>query len=125
MLCNIYTPGYLLASCISEMVVIPGEYGQVSILPMHSPFLTLIKTGIIEITTGKMKQRYFVFRGVVEVNHKEVRILSDFVSDIRFVDNIESLGKKISILEQKENKNEKEILYYKELLGFLKKNKHK
>jgi F-type H+-transporting ATPase subunit epsilon len=63
----------------AEFVVLPGEAGELGIYPRHTPLITRIKPGTVEITPpgGGEKQLIFVAGGVLEVQPKVVTVLAD------------------------------------------------
>jgi F-type H+-transporting ATPase subunit epsilon len=63
----------------AEFVVLPGEAGELGIYPRHTPLITRIKPGTVEITPagGGEKQLIFVAGGILEVQPKVVTVLAD------------------------------------------------
>jgi len=63
----------------AEFVVLPGEAGELGIYPRHTPLITRIKPGVVEITPagGGTKQLIFVAGGILEVQPKVVTVLAD------------------------------------------------
>ena len=63
----------------AEFVVLPGEAGELGIYPRHTPLITRIKPGMVEITPpgGGEKQTIFVAGGILEVQPKVVTVLAD------------------------------------------------
>jgi F-type H+-transporting ATPase subunit epsilon len=63
----------------AEFVVLPGEAGELGIYPRHTPLITRIKPGTVEITPagGGEKQLIFVAGGVLEVQPKVITVLAD------------------------------------------------
>ena len=53
----------------AEFVVLPGETGELGIYPRHTPLITRIRPGTVEITPagGGEKQMIFVAGGILEV----------------------------------------------------------
>ena len=69
------------ASIISsevEMVLIPGIDGDAGILPNHSPFMTTLRQGIVEVTfeEGNVK-RYLVEGGFADITQDKMTILAE------------------------------------------------
>ena len=63
----------------AEFVVLPGEAGQLGIYPRHTPLISRIKPGTVEITPagGGEKQYIFVQGGILEVQPKVITVLAD------------------------------------------------
>jgi len=63
----------------AEFVVLPGEAGELGIYPRHTPLITRIKPGTVEITPagGGEKLLIFVAGGILEVQPKVVTVLAD------------------------------------------------
>jgi len=63
----------------AAFVVLPGEVGELGIYPRHTPLITRIKPGTVEITPagGGEKQLIFVAGGILEVQPKVVTVLAD------------------------------------------------
>lgn len=61
----------------AEMVIAPGEAGELGILPEHMPLLTRIKPGTIRIRTGNDEEVIYVSGGMMEVQPDGVTVLAD------------------------------------------------
>ena len=63
----------------AEFVLLPGEAGELGIYPRHTPLITRIKAGTVEITPagGGEKQLIFVAGGILEVQPKVITVLAD------------------------------------------------
>ncbi len=63
----------------AEFVSIPGEGGELGILPQHTPLISLIKPGFVRITLPETKEvkQVFVAGGVIEVQPHLVTVLAD------------------------------------------------
>src|SRR5574340_283727 len=63
----------------AEMVVVPGEAGELGIAPRHAPLLTRIKPGSVRIKVPFQEDEevIFVSGGILEVQPHVVTILSD------------------------------------------------
>ncbi|OKH88643.1 ATP synthase F1 subunit epsilon [Thalassospira sp. TSL5-1] len=75
---ELVSPSALLKSEPVEMVVVPGTEGNFGVLPKHSPLISTIRPGVIDIYTGgKVSERIFVAGGVAEVNPERCTILAE------------------------------------------------
>lgn len=63
----------------AEFVVLPGESGELGIYPRHTPLITRIRPGTVEITPagGGAKELIFVAGGILEVQPKLITVLAD------------------------------------------------
>jgi F-type H+-transporting ATPase subunit epsilon len=63
----------------AEMVVAPGEAGELGILPEHTPLLTRIKPGTVRIIPGSdgAEEVIYVSGGMMEVQPDRVTVLAD------------------------------------------------
>ncbi|NJM10742.1 MAG: F0F1 ATP synthase subunit epsilon [Synechococcaceae cyanobacterium SM1_2_3] len=70
-----------------EMVVAPGELGELGILPRHSQLLTRLKPGQVRLKLlGGEEQLFYVSGGLLEVQPHVVTILSDTAERARDLD---------------------------------------
>ena len=76
---NIVSAEQSIFSGEAEMVVAPGESGELGILPQHAPLLTRIKPGVVKVKlVGKDEEEViYVSGGVLEVQPKALTILAD------------------------------------------------
>jgi F-type H+-transporting ATPase subunit epsilon len=62
----------------AEMVIAPGEAGELGILPEHAPLLTRIKPGTVRIQqAGGDEEVIYVSGGMMEVQPDRVTVLAD------------------------------------------------
>ena len=63
----------------AEFVALPGESGELGILPNHTPLITRIKAGAVRIKVpGKAEEEFvFVAGGILEVQPDHVTVLAD------------------------------------------------
>ena len=67
-------------SGLAEMVVVPGEMGELGIYPRHAPLLTRIKPGAVRIKLAEKQGEetlIYVSGGILEVQPNMVTILAD------------------------------------------------
>ena len=75
---NIVSAEQPIFSGDAEMVVVPGESGELGILPQHAPLLTRIKPGTVKVTlAGGIEELVFVSGGILEVQPKSLTILAN------------------------------------------------
>jgi len=63
----------------AKFVALPGENGELGILPRHTPFITRIKPGAVRIERADNGEEEFVFvaGGILEVQPGVVTVLAD------------------------------------------------
>ena len=63
----------------ARFVALPGENGELGILPRHTPLITRIKPGAVRIRRADNDEEEFVFvaGGILEVQPNRVTVLAD------------------------------------------------
>jgi F-type H+-transporting ATPase subunit epsilon len=63
----------------AEFVALPGESGELGILPRHTPLITRIKPGVVRIKLPGQaaEEQVFVAGGILEVQPNVVTVLAD------------------------------------------------
>ncbi|MCA2998556.1 MAG: F0F1 ATP synthase subunit epsilon [Rhodocyclaceae bacterium] len=75
---NIVSAEQSIFSGDAEMVVVPGESGELGILPLHTPLLTRIRPGTVKVKlAGGNEELVFVSGGILEVQPKALTILAN------------------------------------------------
>jgi len=66
-------------SGLAEFVVLPGEAGELGILPGHMPLMTRIKPGTVRVKLPhqEAEELFFVAGGLLEVLPNKVTVLAD------------------------------------------------
>jgi len=66
-------------SGLAEFVVLPGEAGELGILPGHMPLMTRIKAGTVRVKLPSQdsEELFFVAGGMLEVQPNRVTVLAD------------------------------------------------
>lgn len=60
-----------------DIVVAPGEAGEMGILPHHAPLLTGLKTGVLRVRQGGREEVFAISGGFMEVQPDLVTVLAD------------------------------------------------
>ena len=60
-----------------DEVIAPGIEGELTVLPMHAPLMTMIKPGIMRIVKGNEDIDMAITGGFLEVRNDRVTILAD------------------------------------------------
>jgi F-type H+-transporting ATPase subunit epsilon len=76
---EIVTPAKLMLSQEVHLVVVPGEGGNIGILPRHAPLLASLRPGTIDIHDEKMKviEKIFVEQGFVVITPERCTVLAE------------------------------------------------
>ena len=75
---ELVSPARLLLSVDVDMVVIPGAEGDFGVLPLHSPLVSSIRPGVINVYDGNdITQRIFVAGGFAEVTPEGCTVLAE------------------------------------------------
>ena len=62
----------------ADMVIAPGEAGELGILPEHMPLLTRVKPGTVRVQNeGSPEEVIYVSGGMMEVQPDRVTVLAD------------------------------------------------
>ena len=66
-------------SGLAEFVVLPGEAGELGILPGHASLITRIRPGVVRIKPPQQEQEELIFvaGGILEVQPSLVTVLAD------------------------------------------------
>ena len=68
----------MIFSGLAQFVVLPGEAGELGIMPGHMPLMTRIKPGAVRVQTQEGKEELiFVAGGLLEVQPNLVTVLAD------------------------------------------------
>ncbi|MBA4109163.1 MAG: F0F1 ATP synthase subunit epsilon [Leptothrix sp. (in: Bacteria)] len=97
----------LIFSGEATLVSLPGESGELGILPRHTPLITRIKAGAVRIQRADNNEEEFVFvaGGILEVQPGTVTVLAD--TAIRGKDLDESKANEAKRLAQEAVQNAK------------------
>jgi len=70
----------------ADIVVVPGEAGEMGILPNHAPLLSTLKMGLIKVRYQGQEQEYTVSGGIVEIQPDIITILADAAENVQEID---------------------------------------
>jgi F-type H+-transporting ATPase subunit epsilon len=84
--CEIVSQDRIVYQGEAQMVNLPGADGEMGILPNHSPLLTLLQFGVIDVKTSTGYLHFTVSGGVVEVQPDQVTILADAAENVEEID---------------------------------------
>jgi F-type H+-transporting ATPase subunit epsilon len=73
---ELVTPERLVFSGEAQQVVVPGMEGDFAVLAGHSPFISTLRPGILEVTLPQGRQRLLVKKGVAEADPARLTVLA-------------------------------------------------
>lgn len=74
---EIVTPESKSFSDDVDSVVIPGFEGEIGVLPMHAPLMTLLQPGELRVIKNGEETRLAVGEGFVEITQEKIAVLTD------------------------------------------------
>lgn len=74
---EIVTPERKVLSQEVDEVILPGQEGELGVLPGHTELLTLLRPGRLVFRNGGETLQYAVAGGFAEVGHTKVVVLAD------------------------------------------------
>ena len=98
----------------AKFVALPGENGELGILPRHTPLITRIRAGAVRIERADTGEEEFVFvaGGILEVQPGTVTVLAD--TAIRGSDLDEAKANEAKALAEEAMKNAKSDIDFAE-----------
>ena len=76
MILNIITQDRIIYQGKVSAVTLPGEKGELTVLPNHIPLITPLTEGKIKVQDANKKELFFeIESGVLEVNQVEMNVL--------------------------------------------------
>lgn len=84
--CEIVSQDRLVFEGDVDIVVAPGESGEMGILPNHAPLLTTLKYGILKVRSQNQEMDFTISGGIMEVQPYIVTILADAAENVQEID---------------------------------------
>ena len=84
--CEIVSQDRLVYEGEVDIVILPGEAGEMGILPNHAPLLSTLRYGILKVRAGGVEEYFTVAGGVVEVQPEIVTVLADSAENVEEID---------------------------------------
>lgn len=92
----------------AKFVALPGESGELGILPKHTPLITRIKPGAVRIERPDGTEEFvFVAGGILEVQPNRVTVLADTAIRGKDLDEAKALDAKKAAEEALRNAKDK------------------
>jgi F-type H+-transporting ATPase subunit epsilon len=109
---KIVTPEKSIFSSQADMIVLPGDEGEIGLLPAHIPLITMLKEGILKLyNRNQITSQIIVSKGYGQIFNDELLILTEFALDLAEADidkikkNVESLRDKLDRTQNADNRN--------------------
>jgi F-type H+-transporting ATPase subunit epsilon len=84
--CEIVSQDRLVYEDDVDIVVLPGEDGEMGVLPHHAPVLSTLRLGVIRVRKGGEEKVFTVTGGLVEIQPDLVTVLADAAENVEEID---------------------------------------
>lgn len=84
--CEIVSQDRLVFEGDVDIIVAPGEAGEMGILPNHAPLLTTLKYGILKVRRGDEELDFAISGGIMEIQPQIATILADAAENVEEID---------------------------------------
>ena len=74
---ELVSPEKLLLSKAVDMVTVPGTEGYMGVMAGHSPLVSTLRAGMIDMKDEGVDTRFFIRGGFVEINPGKVTVLAE------------------------------------------------
>lgn len=74
---DLVSPERLLLSTQADMVTVPGSEGYMGVMAGHSPLVTTLRAGMIDVATDGKDDRYFIRGGFAEIGPAKITVLAE------------------------------------------------
>ena len=74
---SVISPEKVLFEGSARSVVAPAFDGEMGILPMHAPLMTLLGNGMLRLETVEGERRFAVQGGFLQVVDNQVRVVTE------------------------------------------------
>ena len=80
-------------SGLVEFIVLPGEAGELGVLPGHAPLLSRLHPGMLRLkpSASAPEENFFISGGLVEIQPTHVTVLADIVVRAKGMDEAKAL----------------------------------
>ena len=74
---DLVSPERRLLSTEADMVTVPGTEGYMGVMAGHSPLVSTLRAGMIDVNSGGKDDRYFIRGGFAEVGPAKITVLAE------------------------------------------------
>ena len=83
---QIITPEKIFFSGEADYVSAPGVQGEFGVLPGHSPLVSVLKAGVVQVRKNGETQRFAIREGVAEVTSSHCIILAELAQSLEGIE---------------------------------------
>jgi F-type H+-transporting ATPase subunit epsilon len=84
--CEIVSQDRMVFEGEADIVIVPGENGELGILPNHAPLLSTLRYGILTIRYQGREEHFTIAGGLVEIQPDIITILADAAENVGEID---------------------------------------
>jgi F-type H+-transporting ATPase subunit epsilon len=74
---DLVSPEKLLLSAQADMVTVPGTEGYMGVMAGHSPVVTTLRAGMIDVNVNGTDDRYFIRGGFAVIGPTKINVLAE------------------------------------------------
>ncbi len=84
--CEIVSQDRMVWEGDADIVIVPGEGGDMGILPNHAPLLSTLRFGFLKVRSKDKEEIFTVAGGVIEVQPDLITVLADSAENVEEID---------------------------------------
>ena len=94
---ELVSPEKLLLAAQADMVTVPGTEGYMGVMAGHSPLVSTLRAGMIDVSVDGKDDRYFIRGGFAEINPAQITVLADeavpgVFDAVRYIEELRQTG---------------------------------
>ena len=74
---DLVSPERLLLSAKADMVTVPGTEGYMGVMAGHSPLVSTLRAGMIDVQVDGKDDRYFIRGGFAEISPTKITVMAE------------------------------------------------
>jgi F-type H+-transporting ATPase subunit epsilon len=84
--CEIVSQDRMVWEGEADIVIVPGEAGEMGILPNHAPLLSTLKFGFLKVRSKGNEEIFTIAGGIIEVQPNLITVLADTAENVAEID---------------------------------------
>lgn len=84
--CEIVSQDRMVWEGDADIVIVPGESGDMGILPNHAPLLSTLRFGFLKVRSKDNEEIFTIAGGVIEVQPDLITVLADSAENVEEID---------------------------------------